>query len=180
MGDPSKRDQYAAQLKTYASKIASVKFHDDSFSDIICTNDNCQSNLSESHTTICTNQDLRNLRCAKGSTTLEDKNILKCDKCEKAYTSDELATIAVDKQLNIDLSQVVSATEQQSLNVDTLWTTGTTLSKRAIIMELKLMNDMIRQMRELVPIPDFEDPRYKKILFFTNAFEESSQNESYW
>ena len=125
-------------------------------------------NLSASHT-ICINQDLCNLRCAKESTTLEDKNILKCDNCGKAYTSDELATIAVDKQLNIDLSQVVSATEQQSLNVDTLWTTGTTLSKRAIIMELKLMNDMIRQMRELVPIPDFEDPRYKKILFFTNA-----------
>ena len=53
-----------------------------------------QLNLSGSHT-ICTNQDLRNLRCAKGSTTLEDKNILKCNNCGKAYTSDELATIAV-------------------------------------------------------------------------------------
>ena len=127
MANPLQREQYEQQLKTYASNIASVKFHDQ-FEEIECTNNSCQSLLSSSLAT-CTNQDLRNLRCAKGTTEFGEKNILKCMHCGKVYNGDELVTIAIDKKLNLNLHAPNNNDEEGCLSINNLWTTGKNLSK---------------------------------------------------
>ena len=90
MANPLQRQQYEQDLKTYASNIASVKFHD-KFEEMVCTNNSCKSILSSSFVT-CDDQDLRNLRCTKGATVFSNKNILKCMNCGEVYNGDELAT----------------------------------------------------------------------------------------
>ena len=140
LANPLLREQYEQQMKMHASSIASVKFHD-KFEEMECANNSCQSKLSSSIAT-CTDQDLRNLRCAKGTTEFGDKNILKCMHCGKVYNSDELATIAIDKRLNLNLPAPNS--DEGSLSTDSIWTPGTRSSKRGVIMELKLIHTMIK------------------------------------
>jgi hypothetical protein len=41
--------------------------------------------------THCTDQDVRNLRCTIGTTSLGQRTIMKCDACKNVYTSEDLA-----------------------------------------------------------------------------------------
>lgn len=80
LADPKKkRNYFAAKMKEFAAKVSSVNFHD-SFYDMKCSNPKYSKKL-KSYLKECTNQDLRELRCAAGTTKLGRKSILKCTKC---------------------------------------------------------------------------------------------------
>lgn len=168
LGDASKREEFAEQLKVFAEKIASVKYNA-KIDDMECKNSECKSKLGENHK-MCTNQDLRNLRCCKGTTSLGDKNILRCTKCDTNYTNEDIVKLGVDKILSWQTNGSIHESTNPSLDNDTLWSTNTVASKRSVFMELHLMNSLIEQMKGGVKsIPKMGTSEYNEILFVTNT-----------
>jgi hypothetical protein len=98
LSDPAKRDKFAEELKTFAGKVASAKFHDD-FEKLVCSNPECSNLLKDNHKE-CSNQDLREIRCSKGTTQFGDKSILLCTLCNRSYTSEDLAVKSLDNCFN--------------------------------------------------------------------------------
>ena len=168
LGDASKREEFAAQLKVFAEKIASVKYNA-KIDDMECKNSECKSKLGDNHKK-CTNQDLRNLRCCKGTTSLGDKNILRCTKCNTNYTNEDIVKLGVDKILNWQTNGAIDESANPSLDNDTLWSTNTVASRRSVFMELRLMNSLIEQMKgNNKSIPKMGSSEYNEILFVTNT-----------
>ena len=72
-----------------------TKFHSDETMKCFC-------NHSLYPSRKCTDQDLRNLRCQEGVLSLGGKSILQFNSCQKKFSSNELASMAVDKKLGLN------------------------------------------------------------------------------
>ena len=101
--------------------------------------------LLKNHSIKCSDQDVRNLRCENGSTSMGGQVIVQCmtEDCLKKYTGNELAALAVDEMLNYKES--IEDGDEFLFDVDGFWFQNSINSKRQVMMELETMREFVRQ-----------------------------------
>jgi len=167
LGDVSQRDNYAEALKTYSYSIQSNILHKGR--EIFC---DCGNSLM-TNSRKCTDQDIRNLRCENIATSIGGgQAILMCINCNKNYSSNELATLAVDKELNYATS--IISDDEEHFDIESLWFKNSVNSKRQALLELSVMREFIKQKKEFNmgidnSIPLLGSTRYKTNMFLINA-----------
>ena len=155
-------------MSEYAGKIMTTKMH--SAAELKCS---CGSSLQ--NMTNCIDQDLRNLRSFEGKSSFGGQTISMCSTCEKKYTSNELATIAVDKELGINITE--NDTNDNALfDDDALWFKSSVRSKRQTLMELHIMHEFITQQKENKVRPQ-ESEEYRKTNFIVTALRNLHSSE---
>ena len=168
LGDPSKRENVAKVLKEYTSSIMTSRLHSN-------RQLNCRCGNSLYNSIKCSTQDLRNLRTQECQTSIGGRNIVKCLNCDVGYTSDGLARLAVDEQLM--LSRIQNDDEQDDLfDSEELWFKNSVKSKRQVMMELKVIHEVLKQQKEHY-IPDQLSDRYKNTDFIITALKNLHSSE---
>ena len=95
----------------------------------------------------CNDQDMRNLRCYQGETSLGEKAIIKCSICYSIYNSNELATIEVDKHLKYE-PPMIDDVRDDFFDGNGLWFKGSINSKRQALLELSVMRAFVKQKKQ--------------------------------
>jgi len=162
LGDIEKRDEYSKILTSYVDSISSNKMNE-----LIETHvfkcESCMDNSSKIDE--CSDQCLRNLRTAKGSTEFGGKNIIKCTNCERGYSSDDLVMKNLDRYLNLGAHM-----EDSPFDYETLWNQGQKRSKYQVSMEIKLMNQLFEEMDIAATHPHVKPVKYRSDAYNDGCF----------
>ena len=168
LGEIPVRDFYSNVLKNHSSMIKSNALHKGM--NIVCP---CGSSLTN-NAKKCSDQDIRNLRSEFGVTSIGGGAILECfnSNCQKKYTGNELATVAVDNILNCQ--NTLSPTDDQIFDINGLWFRNSMNSKRQVLLELKIMRNFVKQKRDYYKnnsktIQNMESRRCSDNLFLINS-----------
>ena len=171
MSNNSRREHFAEVMKDYAKRIASTKLH------ALKTPFEQISKCPKCDITMmtCTNQDIRQLRTQNGETSFQEKNILKCNKCSQAFSSDQLAMKAlVDLNIAIEVAHNREEDDEVFLKND-LWSKSKLKSRYQICMEIKLMNQYIKEMKEANF--RYQSLEYKNSCFVTTVLRNLHKQE---
>ena len=125
----------------------------------------------------CNHQDLRNLRCLEGTTSLGGKSIARCKQCEKTFSSNDLVHMAVNSRTEdwANSRNDKNGTFHQDKG---LFCVSSAMSRQQTQIEVYTMNQIVAQaVKGDRSIPSLGSDVYKSNLFFVNALKNCHADE---
>jgi hypothetical protein len=139
--DPNKRSVAEVQLKMFAKSIMSTEIFGGIDKATPPCNDSCVGHTSGVLSfDKCTDQDVRNLRMKKGTSSLGDKTIMKCRECGGSYTSEDFAIADLCKMFG---KSKMYSHESRPTYANDFWGKNSRISKAHMCIEMQLMNRSI-------------------------------------
>ena len=113
-------------------------------------------NMTESMR-MCTDQDVRNLRCVKGTTSIGTRCIMKCELCKVPYFSEDFAVAKIQKYFGAE--NIIQNGEKPGVNYG-FWTKNMRLSNSFLRMERQIMDSLLPDHNNRTPAtPYFLDEK---------------------
>ena len=96
----------------------------------------------------CSNQDLRELRTKNGESSFGEKKIIQCMKCNRGFSSEDIAKKKLEKFVKIRSEQMREYHGDDKLfQEESLWTKSSVHSRHSVCIKVKQMDELVTDLK---------------------------------